>query len=63
MRGERELDEIELKEWLQRMASGDQQAFRVICEFTYKDIYRTVAFLVVDKQDVEGIAYDAYIQI
>lgn len=63
MRGERELDEIELKEWLQRMASGDQQAFQVIYEFTCKDIYRTVAFLVVDKQDVEDIVNEVYIQI
>lgn len=44
MRGERELDEIELKEWLQRMVSGDQQALRIIYEFTCKDIYRTVVF-------------------
>ncbi len=63
MRGERELDEIELKEWLQRMTSGDQQAFQVIYEFTCKDIYRTVAFLVVDKQDVEDIVNEVYIQI
>lgn len=63
MRGERELDEIELKEWLQRMAFGDQQAFQVIYEFTCKDIYRTVAFLVVDKQDVEDIVNEVYIQI
>ncbi|PDZ72645.1 RNA polymerase subunit sigma-70 [Bacillus pseudomycoides] len=63
MRGERELDEIELKEWLQRRASGDQQAFQVIYEFTCKDIYRTVAFLVVDKQDVEDIVNEVYIQI
>ncbi|MBD5797024.1 RNA polymerase subunit sigma [Bacillus pseudomycoides] len=57
------MDEIELKEWLQRMASGDQQAFQVIYEFTCKDIYRTVAFLVVDKQDVEDIVNEVYIQI
>lgn len=63
MRGERELDEIELKEWLQRMASGDQQAFQVIYEFTCKDIHRTVAFLIVDKQDVEDIVDEVYIQI
>ncbi|PGS05829.1 MULTISPECIES: sigma-70 family RNA polymerase sigma factor [Bacillus] len=57
------MDEIELKEWLQRMTSGDQQAFQVIYEFTCKDIYRTVAFLVVDKQDVEDIVNEVYIQI
>ncbi|MED4651868.1 sigma-70 family RNA polymerase sigma factor [Bacillus pseudomycoides] len=57
------MDEIELKEWLQRMAFGDQQAFQVIYEFTCKDIYRTVAFLVVDKQDVEDIVNEVYIQI
>ncbi|EOP72590.1 sigma-70 family RNA polymerase sigma factor [Bacillus cereus VDM006] len=57
------MEEIELKEWLQRMASGDQQAFQVIYEFTCKDIYRTVAFLVVDKQDVEDIVNEVYIQI
>ncbi|KFN14333.1 rNA polymerase sigma-70 factor, ECF subfamily [Bacillus pseudomycoides] len=57
------MDEIELKEWLQRRASGDQQAFQVIYKFTCKDIYRTVAFLVVDKQDVEDIVNEVYIQI
>ncbi|WJE50625.1 sigma factor [Bacillus cereus] len=57
------MDEIELKEWIQRMASGDQQAFQVIYEFTCKDIYRTVAFLVVDKQDVEDIVNEVYIQM
>ncbi|HEK9099107.1 sigma-70 family RNA polymerase sigma factor [Bacillus pfraonensis] len=57
------MDEIELKEWLQRMVSGDQQAFRIIYEFTCKDIYRTVVFLVVDKQDVEDIVNEVYIQM
>ncbi|PFK47700.1 RNA polymerase subunit sigma [Bacillus cereus] len=57
------MDEIELKEWLQRMASGDQQAFQIIYEFTCKDIYKTVVFLVGDKQDIDDIVNEVYIQM
>ncbi|MFJ8526808.1 sigma-70 family RNA polymerase sigma factor [Bacillus sp. NPDC094106] len=57
------MDEIELKEWLQRMASGDQQAFQIIYEFTCKDVYRTIVFLVGDKHDVEDIVNEVYIQM
>lgn len=46
MRGELVLDEVELKEWIRGMVSGDQEAFQVIYENTCKDIYRTVMFLV-----------------
>ncbi|ABY43964.1 RNA polymerase sigma-70 factor, ECF subfamily [Bacillus mycoides KBAB4] len=34
------MDEVELKEWLYKMESGDQEAFRVIYKLTSKDIYR-----------------------
>lgn len=57
------MSEVELQEWLQQMAAGNQDAFQIIYEFTCKDVYRTVAFLIHDKQDVEDIVNEVYIQM
>ncbi|MGE7882007.1 sigma-70 family RNA polymerase sigma factor [Bacillus sp. NPDC094077] len=58
------MDEVELKEWLYKMESGDQEAFQVIYKYTCKDIYRTVVFLVGSQnQDVDDIVNEVYIKI
>ncbi|MFE6138175.1 sigma-70 family RNA polymerase sigma factor [Bacillus sp. NPDC057893] len=58
------MDEVELKEWLYKMESGDQEAFQVIYELTSKDIYRTVVFLLGNQhQDVDDIVNEVYIKM
>jgi RNA polymerase sigma-70 factor (ECF subfamily) len=58
------LDEVELKEWLYKMESGDQEAFQVIYKLTSKDIYRTVVFLLGNQhQDVDDIVNEVYIKM
>ncbi|MFD6508531.1 sigma-70 family RNA polymerase sigma factor [Bacillus sp. NPDC060175] len=58
------MDEVELKEWLYKMESGDQEAFQVIYKLTSKDIYRTVLFLLGNQhQDVDDIVNEVYIKM
>ncbi|HEQ3529270.1 TPA: sigma-70 family RNA polymerase sigma factor [Bacillus cereus] len=58
------MDEVQLKEWLYKMESGDQEAFQIIYEYTCKDIYRTVVFLVGSQnQDVDDIVNEVYINM
>ncbi|HHP1116573.1 TPA: sigma-70 family RNA polymerase sigma factor [Bacillus thuringiensis] len=58
------MDELQLKEWLYKMESGDQEAFQIIYEYTCKDIYRTVVFLVGSQnQDVDDIVNEVYINM
>jgi len=46
------------------MGSGDQEAFQIIYEYTCKDIYRTVVFLVGSQnQDVDDIVNEVYINM
>lgn len=48
---------------LTQMKEGNQQAFRTMYEATYKDVYRTVAFLVDHQQDREDIMNEIYMQM
>ncbi|MGE6598360.1 sigma-70 family RNA polymerase sigma factor [Bacillus proteolyticus] len=58
------MEEVEFKEWLYKMESGDQEAFQVIYEYTCKDIYRTVVFLLGNQhQDVDDIVNEVYIKM
>ncbi|MFK4426435.1 sigma-70 family RNA polymerase sigma factor [Bacillus sp. RC51] len=58
------MDEVEFKEWIYKMESGDQEAFQVIYEYTCKDIYRTVVFLLGNQhQDVDDIVNEVYIKM
>ncbi|WP_237980140.1 sigma-70 family RNA polymerase sigma factor [Bacillus thuringiensis] len=58
------MDEVQLKEWLYKMESGEQGAFRFIYEHTCKDIYKTVVFLVGSQnEDVDDIVNEVYIQM
>ncbi|QWG34053.1 sigma-70 family RNA polymerase sigma factor [Bacillus mycoides] len=58
------MDEVELKEWLYKMESGDQEAFQVIYKLTSKDIYRIVVFLLGNQhQDVDDIVNEVYIKM
>ncbi|ENQ3105488.1 sigma-70 family RNA polymerase sigma factor [Bacillus cereus] len=57
------MDKTEWQEWLERMVAGDQKAFQHIYEATSKDVYRTVSFLVVDRNDVDDIVNGVYIRM
>lgn len=57
------MNDLQMYEWIQKMKAGDQKAFQSLYEATYKDVYRTIAFLVFDKQDVEDIMNEVYIQM
>ncbi|MFD3450141.1 sigma-70 family RNA polymerase sigma factor [Microbacteriaceae bacterium 4G12] len=57
------MDEVEWKDWLQRMAAGDPKAFEHIYEATSKDVYRTVAFLVMNRQDIDDVVNGVYIRM
>ncbi|MBE7096790.1 sigma-70 family RNA polymerase sigma factor [Bacillus cereus] len=58
------MEEVQLKEWLYQMESGDQEAFQVIYEYTCKDIYKTVVFLVGSQhEDVDDIVNEVYIHM
>ncbi|PYI51574.1 sigma-70 family RNA polymerase sigma factor [Paenibacillus flagellatus] len=48
---------------LEQMKDGDKQAFHAIYETTYRDIYRTVAFLVDHQQDREDVMNEIYMQM
>ncbi|MET3847020.1 sigma-70 family RNA polymerase sigma factor [Paenibacillus sp. OAE614] len=48
---------------LTKMIEGDQQAFHTLYDATYRDVYRTVSFLVDHPQDREDIMNEIYMQI
>lgn len=48
---------------LTKMMEGDQQAFHTLYDATYKDVYRTVSFLVDHPQDREDIMNEIYMQM
>lgn len=57
------MTETELRMWLERMIAGDQTAFEVVYEHTRNDVYRTVMFLVKNRQDVNEIVNEVYVQM
>lgn len=57
------MNDLQMYEWIQKMKEGDKNAFQSLYESTYKDVYRTIVFLVFDKQDVEDIMNEVYIQM
>ncbi|WP_145025196.1 sigma-70 family RNA polymerase sigma factor [Paenibacillus sp. Y412MC10] len=48
---------------LTKMIEGDQQAFHTLYDATYRDVYRTVSFLVDHPQDREDIMNEIYMQM
>ncbi|MFB6367460.1 sigma-70 family RNA polymerase sigma factor [Paenibacillus elgii] len=46
-----------------KMKDGDQQAFQTMYDATYRDVYRTVSFLVDHQQDREDIMNEIYMQM
>ncbi|WP_025674621.1 sigma-70 family RNA polymerase sigma factor [Paenibacillus polymyxa] len=48
---------------LTKMIEGDQKAFHTLYDATYKDVYRTVSFLMDHPQDREDIMNEIYMQM
>lgn len=57
------MNDKELRSWLEQATLGDESAFQLVYEATHQDVYRTVAFLVYDKQDVEDIVNEVYMRM
>ncbi|WP_314587637.1 sigma-70 family RNA polymerase sigma factor [Paenibacillus terrigena] len=57
------MQEIELQPWIERLREGDQSAFQVIYEWTFPEIYRSVVFLIPDKQEIEDLMNEIYFQL
>jgi len=57
------MNDQSLLEWLEKAALGDESAFQQVYEATHQDVYRTVAFLVSNKQDIEDIVNEVYMHM
>ena len=57
------MNEQELLLLTDRMAKGDLSAFHKVYQLTREDVYRTVAFLVYNRQDIEDIVHEVYIRM
>ncbi|MFD2614142.1 sigma-70 family RNA polymerase sigma factor [Paenibacillus gansuensis] len=57
------MNDKELLPWLEKATSGDESAFQFVYQATHQDVYRTVAFLVYNKQDIEDIVNEVYMRM
>lgn len=57
------MNDNELLSWLEKATMGDESAFQLVYQATHQDVYRTVAFLVYDKQDIEDIVNEIYMRM
>ncbi|GEM_PF-4184385 len=55
--------EDELQLWIKLIIDGEITAFEKIYEYTRDDVYRTVSYLVINKDDVNDIVNEIYIQM
>lgn len=57
------MNDKELLPWLEKATLGDESAFQLVYQATHQDVYRTVAFLVYNKQDIEDIVNEIYMRM
>ncbi|GIO28912.1 hypothetical protein J2TS6_00530 [Paenibacillus albilobatus] len=57
------MNDKELLLWLDKARLGDESAFELVYQATHQDVYRTVAFLVYNKQDIEDIVNEIYMRM
>lgn len=57
------MNDKDLLPWLENATLGDESAFQLVYQATHRDVYRTVAFLVYDKQDIEDIVNEVYLRM
>jgi RNA polymerase sigma-70 factor (ECF subfamily) len=63
VKGGPRVKEDDLQKWLEQMVAGNQEAFEHIYEITCKDVYRTVAFFVSNRQDIDELVNEVYIHM
>lgn len=57
------MTDSEFQHYLERLSAGDPDAFEAVYEHTRDDVYRTVAFLVFDRQDVHDVVHEVYLHM
>lgn len=56
------MKDINIEHWIERMKE-DSSAFRVIYEWSFPEIYRSVVFLMTDKHEIEDVMNEIYFQL
>src|SRR5712664_4006200 len=57
------MTEEELDEWIHEMCKGNKAAFQVIYEQSRDHVFRTVSFLVNNKEDVNDVVSEVYMEL
>ncbi|MEK3886205.1 sigma-70 family RNA polymerase sigma factor [Bacillus sp. FSL K6-3431] len=55
------MKEDQIKEWIEGILVGDKESFQSLYKATCEDVYRTVGFLIIDKQDIDDVVNEVYI--
>jgi RNA polymerase sigma-70 factor (ECF subfamily) len=57
------MSEEELHEWIHEMSKGNKAAFQAVYDHSRDHVFRTVSFLVNNKQDVYDVVSEVYMEI
>ncbi|TVX89673.1 sigma-70 family RNA polymerase sigma factor [Paenibacillus agilis] len=57
------MKEIDIQPWLIRMSQGDEEAFQIVYQMTRDHTYRFIYYLVPNKQDVEDVMSEVYLEL
>lgn len=55
--------EEELHKWIREMSVGSKAAFQVVYDYSREHVFRTVSFLVSNKDDVSDVVSEVYVQL
>lgn len=50
------------QDWIKRIKQGDREAFRLLYEQSVDHVFRTVSFLIRDKQDASDVVHEVYVE-
>lgn len=51
------------QDWIKRIKQGDREAFRLLYEQSVDHVFRTVSFLIRDKQDASDVVHEVYVEM
>jgi RNA polymerase sigma-70 factor (ECF subfamily) len=57
------MSEDELHEWIHEMSKGNKAAFQVVYDQSKDHVFRMVSFLVNNKQDVNDVVSEVYMEL
>jgi RNA polymerase sigma-70 factor, ECF subfamily len=57
------MQENELNEWIREMGNGNKAAFQVVYNDSRDHVFRTVSYLVNNKQDVSDVVSEVYMEL